>query len=118
MADSFEELEREGRVFRIVANQDVPRLQVLVREGDRFQQIYEPKLDTPNSLDELLTKGRNLIAGFCHKEGRPTLKFRCDKSGVLCDLKISPNGTAQEIWDIKADAPCSLCGGRHRIFVR
>ena len=121
----FEDFERDGRFFRISVdppntstNPEGPRLGVFVREGDRLQEIYDPITGFPGDEDELLKKGRSLVAGFCHREVKPSLKFLCDKTGLLRDLQIHPTGTAQETWDSKLEGDCVLCGGRHRYFLR
>ena len=65
----------------------------------------------------LLKKGVNRIKQFSSVAGIPTLKFRCDKSGLLRTTELKSSGTAKEIWELNTEVSCSICGGKHRVFV-
>jgi hypothetical protein len=121
-----EDFELDRRVFRVIVepqsaakNPSGPRMMAYVLEGDRYQAIMDNVVDgDPGSDQALMEQGRVRAKQFCQVEGKPTLKFRCDKSGLLFDSKFVWTGTAKEAWELDQQSNCEVCDGRHRTFLR
>ena len=121
-----EDFELDRRMFRVIVepqsaakNPTGPVMMAYVREGDRLQPIMDSAVEgQPGSDQALMEQGKLRAKQFSQVEGKPTLKFRCDKSGLLFDSKFVWTGTAKEAWDLNHQTDCEMCDGKHRTFLR